>query len=193
MQLIIATNNAKKVEEFQRILSPFGIETISMKQAGIDIDIDETGATFAENSLIKAKEIFKITEKPTVADDSGLCVDALGGRPGVYSAVYQGDAPYPEKIAALLGELSGVPEAERTARFECVITCVLGGDDVFQCAGTCEGIIGDKPAGGGGFGYDPVFMVGNKSFAQLTGEEKDAISHRGKALRSLAKELKNRI
>lgn len=191
MKLVLATNNQGKVVEFQRILKPLGIEVISQKQAGVSISVEETGKTFAENARLKALAVYHATKLPTVADDSGLCVDALDGRPGVYSARYYGeDVPYTERNKRLIGELSGVPDEKRTARFAAHITCVLSENEILDCEGVCEGKIGYEPAGDGGFGYDPIFYVGQKSFAQLSGEEKDKISHRGKALQKLYEELK---
>lgn len=193
MKLVVATQNPGKLKEFTRILSPHGFEVISQQQAGADIDVNETGATFEENARIKALAIFNATGLPSVADDSGLCVDALGGRPGVYSARYQGmDSGYSTKMQALLGELEGVPEHERTAYFESAICLVLDAGTVLECTGRCSGHIGLSPAGAEGFGYDPIFMVGGKSYAEMSKEEKDAISHRGIALRKLCSMLDER-
>ena len=193
MKMIIATNNAHKLVEFQRILSPMGYDVVSQNEVCPGIEVEEDGTTFAENAYKKAFEIFTRTGLPTVADDSGLCVDALHGEPGVYSARYAGE-PHSDKACndKLLRNMQGIPDSERTARFVSAICCILAKDDVIACEGTCEGMIGYEPKGMGGFGYDPLFMVGEKSFAELTGEEKDAISHRGVALRILEKEIKVR-
>lgn len=192
MKLLVATGNAHKLEEFARILAPIGYEIVSPKEAGIDSEVEETGATFRENARIKALALFHLTGIATVADDSGLCVDALGGRPGVYSARYQGaGAPQSKKNAALLKELKTVKAEDRTARFVSAICCVLGSESILECEGVCEGTIGWEPRGEGGFGYDPLFMVGEKSFAELSGAEKDELSHRGRALRKLAGMLEN--
>ena len=194
MKLVVATNNSHKLEEFKRILEPLGIQILSQKEAGIHIQPEENGLTFAENAWIKAKAIFKATGLPTVADDSGLCVDALGGRPGVYSARYHGeDTPYPEKMQALLDELKDVEDSRRTAQFVCAIACAWDAETKIETLGVCQGKIGYQPLGSGGFGYDPIFMVHGKSYSQLTGEEKDAISHRGLALREFYSKVKDKV
>ena len=194
MKLVVATNNSHKLEEFKRILEPLGIQILSQKEAGIHIQPEENGLTFAENAWIKAKAIFKATGLPTVADDSGLCVDALGGRPGVYSARYHGeDTPYPEKMQALLDELKDVEDSRRTAQFVCAIACAWDAETKIETLGVCQGKIGYQPLGSGGFGYDPLFMVNGKSYSQLTGEEKDAISHRGLALREFYSKVKDKV
>ena len=194
MKLVVATNNSHKLEEFKRILEPLGIQILSQKEAGIHIQPEENGLTFAENAWIKAKAIFKATGLPTVADDSGLCVDALGGRPGVYSARYHGeDTPYPEKMQALLDELKDVEDSRRTAQFVCAIACAWDAETKIETLGVCQGKIGYQPLGSGGFGYDPIFMVNGKSYSQLTGEEKDAISHRGLALREFYSKVKDKV
>lgn len=191
MELVIATGNRHKLEEFQRILTPLGVGVSGPDPDGPTLKVEETGGTFAENARIKAEAYFQATGKPAVADDSGLCVDALDGRPGVYSARYQGaDTPYPQKLEALLEELRDVPEEKRTARFVCAICCVLDKNTVLTCRGECEGRIAYAPSGEGGFGYDPVFLWEGKSFASLTPAEKDASSHRGKALRAFAERIK---
>ena len=192
MKLLVATGNAHKLEEFARILAPMGFQLMMPADAGASLEgVVENGATFAENAAIKARALFERTGIPAVADDSGLCVDALDGRPGIHSARYMGeDTPHSEKIKGLLRELAGVPAERRTARFVASICCVLGKDEVIACEGSCEGVIGFAPSGGGGFGYDPVFYVGDKSFGELTPEEKDAVSHRGRALREFAEKMK---
>lgn len=190
MKLIAATNNNGKLEEFRRILGPLGIQVLSPKEVGVESQAEENGDTFAENARIKAREIFEKTGLPTLADDSGLCVDALDGRPGVYSARYCGeDTPYDRKMAALLEELAEAPRERRTARFVCHISCILAQEEVLECEGSCEGWIGYAPAGSGGFGYDPLFFVGEESYAQLAPQEKDRLSHRGIALRQLYQKL----
>ena len=194
IKLLAATGNAGKLREFDRILSPLGIEVISPAMAGVAAQAEETGHTFAENAYIKAMEMFKKTGLPSVADDSGLCVDALDGAPGVYSARYGGaEAPYTVKNAALLEELREVPPEKRTARFHCAICCIWDKNTVLRAEETCEGVIGYEPSGSGGFGYDPIFYVGNVSFAALDGEEKDTISHRGKVLRKFAEILSRQM
>lgn len=193
MKLVLATNNEGKVREFARILEPLGIEVMTQKQAGVHVSPEENGTTFAENARIKAMAVYEATGLPTVADDSGLCIDAMNGEPGVYSARYDGeDTPYEEKNRRIIESLNGVAEEKRTARFVAHITCVLSKDEILDCEGVCEGTIGHKPAGDGGFGYDPIFYVGDKSFAELDGEAKDKVSHRGKALEKLYQKLKER-
>lgn len=191
MKFIIATKNAHKLEELARILNPLGIEAIS--EAGLDVplsEVEETGETFEENAYLKAKAACEQTGLPAIADDSGLCVDSLKGAPGVYSARYAGEgASDLDRIHKLLKELEGVPEKERQAKFVSAVCCVLPGGQVLTVRGECKGSIAFAPAGTGGFGYDPVFLVGQKSFGQLSKEEKDAVSHRGQALRLLAQKL----
>ena len=191
MKFIIATNNKKKLLELERILKPLGIDAITAREAGVELDdVEETGTTFAENAFIKADAAFKKTGLPSVADDSGLCVDALDGRPGIYSARYAGDnATDEEKISKLLTELEDVEDEKRTAHFACAICCILPDGSKIEVEGRCHGKIAFEPCGDGGFGYDPVFMYGDKSYAQLSAEEKDAVSHRGQALRKLKAEL----
>lgn len=193
MKFIIATNNAKKLKELERILKPLGINAVSAKEAGIVLDdVEETGTTFAENAFIKANSAFQKTGMPAVADDSGLCVDALNGRPGVYTARYGGEnATDEEKYMKLLDEMKDIADNNRNAHFTSAICCILPDGTKIEVEGICEGKIAFNPYGDGGFGYDPVFMFGDKSYAQLTAEEKDAVSHRGQALRKLQSELKN--
>ncbi len=189
MKIIAATKNKNKLREFGEILK--GFEIISQEEAGVDIDVEETGTTFEENSYLKAKAIYDITGITTIADDSGLCVDALNGEPGVYSARYGGEG-YDDKgrVKLLLKNMKDVPDAERTARFVCVITLV-GDEGVLTARGECEGRIDYEPKGENGFGYDPVFYVDRfeKTLAEVTPEEKNSISHRGKALKIFAEKL----
>jgi len=193
-EFVIATNNRKKLAEIQRILTPLGIKAVTAADKGIDLgDVEENGATFMENAYIKAKAAYDKCGLPVVADDSGLCVDALDGRPGIYSARYGGhDSPYTVKNQMLLDELSGVPEDKRGAHFTCSVCCILSSSDIIRVEGNCYGRIAFEPSGDGGFGYDPIFLVGSRSIATLSDEEKDSISHRGQALRKLAEELKER-
>ena len=193
-EFVIATNNKKKLTEIQRILDPLGIRAVTARDKGIVLgDVEENGSTFMENAYIKAKSAFDKCGLPVVADDSGLCVDALGGRPGIYSARYGGhDSPYTVKIAMLLDELRDVPDSERNAHFSCAVCCILASGEVIRVEGRCDGVIAREPSGAGGFGYDPVFTVGGRSFATLSDEEKDALSHRGNALRMLYHELSQR-
>ena len=193
MKLLIATNNANKKREIDEILSPLGFETVTPKELGVAFDPEETGSTFEENAMIKAQCGFALTGLGTIADDSGLCVTALNGRPGIYSARYGGeDATYPEKIAKLQGEIGQA--SDRSASFECAIACVLSEDVAFTVTGRCLGEIAGEAAGDGGFGYDPIFYIPSqgKTFSQLTDEEKNAISHRGAALAALRVKLQER-
>ena len=191
MKFIVATNNPKKLKELERILNPLGINAVSAKDEGISLDdVEETGTTFAENAFIKANSAFQKTGLASVADDSGLCVDALNGRPGIYSARYAGEnATDCDKSTKLLTELKDVSEMERTAHFTCAICCILPNGEKIEVEGICEGSIAFEPHGNGGFGYDPIFIYGDKSYAELSPEEKDGVSHRGKALRKLKAEL----
>ena len=190
-EFLIATHNMKKRDELYRILSPLGIDVKTADQLGIEItDVEETGETFYENALLKAQSGCRESGMPCVADDSGLAVDYLVGAPGVYSARFAGvhgdDERNNDKLLKLLADL---PAEERTARYVAVVCCVFPNGDVISARGECEGYIGFERIGDGGFGYDPLFRVGDKSMAQLTAEEKDAISHRGNALRALAVKL----
>lgn len=190
-KFIIATNNAKKLVELDRILNPLGINAVTARDAGVDLgDVEETGTTFEENALIKAMSAFEKSGLPAIADDSGLVVDALDGCPGVYTARYGGEGlSDKERYMHLLDEMKDIPKDERTARFVSAICCVLSKDEVITVRGECVGEIAFEPSGEGGFGYDPIFLYEGKSFALLTPEEKDSISHRGKALRLLREEL----
>ena len=190
-KFIIATNNAKKLVELDRILNPLGINAVTARDAGVDLgDVEETGTTFEENALIKAMSAFEKSGLPAIADDSGLMVDALDGRPGVYTARYGGEGlSDKERYMHLLDEMKDIPKDERTARFVSAICCVLSKDEVITVRGECVGEIAFEPSGEGGFGYDPIFLYEGKYFALLTPEEKDSISHRGKALRLLREEL----
>lgn len=188
MKFVIATHNKHKLQELQRILTPLGIEAITADLS----EVEETGTTFAENACLKAKAACEETGLPAVADDSGLEVDALDGRPGVYSARYAGEgATDAQRIEKLLGELAEVPAEKRTARFVSSICCVFPNGDILRAEGECPGFIAFAPAGEDGFGYDPVFLCGEKTFAQMTAAEKDAVSHRGKALEKFNLVLKD--
>lgn len=192
---LIATNNSHKVLEFKRILLPIGINVISAEEAGVDLgEVSEDGDTFEKNAFIKASSAYKLSGLPCIADDSGLCVDALDGAPGVYSARFGGeDISQSERTDLLLEKLEGVPFDKRTARFVSSICCILGDDDIIEVRGECEGFISFEPMGEGGFGYDPVFMLDDgRSFGELSGEEKDKYSHRGVALRMLRDRLSER-
>ncbi len=189
MIFVIASHNKKKIEELERILSPLGIYAKTPEQLGKEsIDVEETGTTFEENALLKAKTICELTGMPAIADDSGLVVDALGGQPGVYSARYAGpDATDADKIQKLLTELMKTGDSDRSAHFECVICCYFPNGETIMAHGRCDGTIGYAPRGVNGFGYDPIFFVeGNKTFAELSDNQKDVISHRGRALKEFS-------
>ena len=190
MKIIAATKNKNKLREFGEILKEFQI--ISQEEAGVDIDVEETGTTFEENSRLKAEAIFNATGMPAIADDSGLCVDALGGAPGVYSARYGGEGLDDEgRVELLLKNMEDIPDEKRTARFVCAITMVSK-DAVIAARGECEGVIAHAPQGENGFGYDPVFYMKEygKTTAQMSPDEKNAVSHRGKALKIFEQKIK---
>lgn len=192
-RIVFATGNAGKMKEIKEILSDMDAEMVSMKDAGIAVDIEENGKTFEENAVIKAKAVAALTEDAVLADDSGLEVDYLNGEPGVYSARYMGeDTSYIIKNQAILDRLAGVPKEQRTARFVCAIAAALPDGNILVTRETIEGYIGEKPAGSNGFGYDPIFYVDEFgcSTAELTEEQKNRISHRGKALRAMKEKLR---
>ena len=192
-KIVFATGNAGKVKEIQMILADMGMEVVSMKEAGISIDIEEDGATYEENAMIKARAVAAHTDAIVMADDSGLEIDYLNKEPGVYSARYLGeDTPYSVKNANLIERLNGVPDEQRTARFVCAIAAVLPDGTELTTRATIEGRIDYEEKGSNGFGYDPIFYVPEfqKTTAQLTEEEKNRVSHRGKALELMKKELK---
>ena len=193
MIYMLASNNPKKLEEMKRILLPLGIDVTTPKLAGFEVgEIEETGETFEENAEIKAAAVCKITGAPSIADDSGLMVDALDGRPGVYSARYGGeDKTYEQKINMLLLEMMNSGSQNREAHFVCAICCMYPDGHKIIVKGTSDGTIGYAPRGSGGFGYDPIFFTdGNKTFAELSDTQKDAVSHRGRALRLLVEKLR---
>ena len=190
MKLVLASKNPKKLKEMNEILSGMGVEVCLQADVGIDIDVEETGTTFEENSLLKAKAVMEASGLPAIADDSGLCVDALNGAPGVYSARYGGEGLDDAGRYRLL--LSSMPMGQaRTAKFVSVITCCFPNGDVLTARGECPGTIAFAPMGEGGFGYDPVFFLPKlkKTFAQLSAEEKNAVSHRGRALEAFQAKL----
>lgn len=191
-KLIIATNNAGKVKEIKKLLNGYDYDVLSLKDIGLDIDIEETGHSFEENSLIKARAINKITGDMVVADDSGLEIDFLNGAPGIYSARFLGNATDERRYEGVLAIMEGIPEEYRTARFRCAACLVTEADEMIF-SGSIEGKIAFEPHGDNGFGYDPVFFVPeyNKTMAQLDSETKNQISHRGKAFDLLAQKLRN--
>lgn len=193
MKLILASNNKDKLREFKEILEPLGFEIKSQREEGIDIEAEETGETFFENSAIKAQAVYDIAHCPVIADDSGLEVDYLGGEPGVYSARYGGEEVDDiGRCYLVLDKLTGVPDEKRTARFVAVISYIDENGKLSQFRGTIEGRIGYDRRGEHGFGYDPIFMVGDKSTAEISPEEKNKISHRGKALMMLKEFLEKK-
>ena len=190
MKFVLATQNQKKLREMSDILSGFGVEVVTPKSLGIDLEVEETGTTFAENAMLKAKAICEAANLPAIADDSGLCVDALAGAPGVYSARYGGEGlDDVGRYRLLLENLRG--QTTRTAHFACAIACAFPNGDTLTAEGKVEGTIAYAPMGEGGFGYDPIFFYPplRKTFGQLTAEEKHGISHRGKALEVFVKVL----
>lgn len=191
MDFILATNNMKKLEELQRILSPLGVNVRTAKSIGITLpEVEENGSTFEENAYIKARSACDITHLPSIADDSGLCVDFLGGAPGIYSARFAGEHGNDEKNNDLLLEkLRDVPMEKRTAHYVCAVCCIFPDGREITVCGECPGFIGFERDGNAGFGYDPLFLVNGRSFGRYSAEEKDKISHRGNALRLLKKEL----
>ena len=192
MKLVLASKNAKKLKEMNEILSGMGVEVCSQADIGVDVDVEETGASFEENSMLKAKAVMEASGLPAIADDSGLCVDALNGAPGVYSARYGGEGLDDAGRYRML--LANMPKDQpRTAKFVSVITCCFPNGDVLTARGECPGAIAFAAMGEGGFGYDPVFFLPKlkKTFAQLSAEEKNAISHRGLALKAFQAKLED--
>ena len=191
MKLVLASKNPKKIRELNTILAQLGIEVCSQAEAGVDIEVEETGTTFEENSRLKAEAVMQASGLPAIADDSGLCVDALQGAPGVYSARYGGEGLDDAGRTRLLLENMRGASGPRTAKFVSVITCCFPNGDVICARGECLGTIAYAPIGEGGFGYDPVFFLPErkKTFAQLSPEEKNAISHRGRALEAFKVKL----
>ena len=197
MKLILASNNAHKLREFKELTQGLDLEIISQKEAGLNLDVDETGTTFEENAFLKADAVTRLTGLPAVSDDSGLAVDALDGAPGIYSARYGygHDASDEQRNEYLLSQLG--ERTDRTARYVCAVCCTFPNGDVITTRGECEGSILFSPRGKGGFGYDPLFAPADlaegddRTMAELRPEEKNAISHRGKAMRALVEALKN--
>lgn len=188
MEMILATNNRNKLREIREMLADTGVSVISQREAGLDLEVDETGTTFAENAQIKAQAVYDAARNSgrscwVLADDSGLSVDALGGMPGVYSHRWAGEnADDADRIRKLLDALAQTPDAQRTARFVCDMCLIAPDGTVRHFAGTAEGTILHAPKGENGFGYDPVFGFGQRSFAELSDAEKNAVSHRHNAL-----------
>lgn len=194
MKAVLASKNPHKLQELQAILGTLGMEVMLESELGLDIDVDETGTTFEENSRLKAEAVLRASGLPTLADDSGLMVDALDGAPGVYSARYGGKNTDAERVGYLLENLAGVPEARRTAKFVCVITCLWPDGREIVARGECPGRILCEKRGTGGFGYDPVFFLPEygMTYAELPAEKKNEISHRGCALREFVRIYKEK-
>ena len=189
-KFVLATHNPGKLKEMAEILKKFHVEVVMPSDLGLDIDVEETGTTFAENAMLKAKAICAASGLPAIADDSGLCVDALNGAPGVYSARYGGEGlDDTDRYRLLLSNLRG--STTRAAHFASAIACAFPNGDELTAEGRCNGAIAFAPMGEGGFGYDPVFLVPEmrKTFAQMTAEEKNSISHRGRAMEKFAEKL----
>src|SRR5579884_395466 len=192
--LLLATTNEHKLNEFRAIFRDLPFTLLSLRDVHIDMDVEETGTTFAENATIKALAYARATHMLSLADDSGLEIDALGGAPGVYSARFAGvDTPYEERFRLILGQLQGLPQEQRTARFRCVISIADPSGLCRSVEGVVEGVIADAPRGTNGFGYDPIFLIPElgKTTAELAPEHKNRISHRGQAARKARKLLEN--
>ncbi len=189
MKFVLASQNKGKLVEMQGILESLGVEIVLQSELGVSVDVEETGTTFEENARLKAVAVMQATGLPAIADDSGLCVDALNGGPGVYSARYGGDISDGEKVQLLLANMRGA--STRAAHFATAIVCAFPNGEELVASGRCDGSIAYAPAGDMGFGYDPVFFYPafGKTFGQSTREEKSSVSHRGKALRDLAVKL----
>ncbi|MCY9097913.1 XTP/dITP diphosphatase [Bacillus inaquosorum] len=191
-EAIIATHNPGKVKEFKEILEPKGYDVKSLAEIGFTEEIEETGHTFEENAILKAEAVAKAVNKMVIADDSGLSIDNLGGRPGVYSARYAGEQKDDQaNIDKVLSELKGIEKEQRTARFRCALAVSIPGEETKTVEGHVEGYIAEESRGEYGFGYDPIFIVKDKdkTMAELTSDEKNKISHRADALKKLAKLL----
>ena len=191
-RIIFATSNEGKMKEIRVILADKNIEVVSLKEAGITVDIEETGTTFEENAIIKAKAIMELTGEIVLSDDSGLEVDYMDKAPGVYSARFMGeDTSYDIKNQYIIDQLKEAKEEERTARFVCVIACAFPSGEIITKRGTIEGVIAHEIVGANGFGYDPIFYIPEYgcTTAELNPEQKNEISHRGKALKAMKEVL----
>lgn len=194
--IILATNNKSKVKEISEMMLGSDITFVSLADAGINVEVEETGTTFEENALLKAREICKLSGKPTISDDSGLEIDALDGAPGIYSSRFMGeDTSYDIKNNALIEKLENVADPDRTARFRCCMALVFPDGREFVTEGAMEGIIAREPKGINGFGYDPILFIPeyNRTSAELSSEEKNNISHRGEALRKMIEVIKKEL
>lgn len=183
-EVILASNNKNKLKEFKEKLKRFDINVISQKEAGFDIDVEETGTTFTENAIIKAETIYDLCKKPVISDDSGLEIDFLDGAPGVYSHRFAGpEATDKDRINKVLKLMKDVPNDKRTARFKCSICYIDSNREKHIFEGCCDGKIAREELGNNNFGYDPIFLCGDKTFAQMSRDEKSEISHRGLAMK----------
>ncbi len=195
LRILIATHNTGKLREFSSMFEGTPYELVSLSDVGIDVDVDETGSTYAENATLKAVAYARLSGLPTLADDSGLEVDGLDGEPGVRSARYAGeDATDDDRIAFLLQKLNNIPKEKWTARFRCVIALTRADAPVELYEGRCEGVITDRPRGASGFGYDPLFYIPemDRTMAELSFDEKNRVSHRGRASQSVIAVLRDR-
>ena len=194
MKVVLASKNPHKLVEISKITQKFDMELVLQSELGVDIDVEETGSTFEENSFIKAEAVMKATGLPALADDSGIAVDALNGEPGIYSARYGFDERLDDwgRLQLLLKNTEHVPDGQRQAQFVCVITMVTPDGNVIQARGEVHGELLRAPAGEGGFGYDPIFYYPpfGKSLAEVSSEEKNQVSHRANALRVFYQKLK---
>ncbi len=190
-EIVFASTNKGKIKEMNALLEGTGIRLLSLSDIGFTQAIEETGTTFEENARIKARAVCAFCGLPSFSDDSGLAIDALDGVPGVYSARFLGeDTPYEIKNRIVLEKLERVAPEKRTARYECAVCCVFPGGGEIVTHGVCEGTIGFESKGSNGFGYDPIFYVGERSLAEFTDDEKNAVSHRGQAVRAFVERLK---
>ncbi len=196
MKVVLASKNPHKLEEISKITEQFGMELILQSQLGVDIEVEETGTTFEENSLIKAKAVMEATGLPAIADDSGIAVDALNGEPGIYSARYGFDDTLDDwgRLQLLLKNMENVPDGQRQGKFVCVITFITPDGEIIQARGEVHGEILREARGENGFGYDPIFYYPpfGKTLAQIPAEDKNRVSHRGQALKILNEKLKEK-
>lgn len=191
-EIIIATKNKGKAKDFEELLEPMGYKVLTLHDVAPHMDVEETGETFEKNATLKAETIAQELKKTVIADDSGLEIDALGGEPGIYSARYSGEEKNDDSnIDKVLQKMVQVPEAEKTARFRCVLALAAPGEETITFEGTCEGMITDERKGENGFGYDPIFYVPalEKTMAEMEPSEKASVSHRGNAIRELGKAM----
>ena len=192
-EVILASNNKNKLKEFKEKLKKFDINVVSQEEAGFDIDVEETGTTFIENAINKAETIYDFCKKPVISDDSGLEIDFLDGAPGVYSHRFAGqDATDKDRINKVLKLMKDVPNEKRTARFKCSICYMDSNEEKHIFEGCCEGKIAREEFGSNNFGYDPIFLCGDKTFAQMSQDEKNEISHRGLAMKKFLEFMENR-